>query len=426
MDLYLGIDFGTSGARAIAIDQAGKIRATQKLNYNINAAISWRDSLYALIVALPIEIRQNINAIAIDATSATVLIGDRDGKPIGEPILYHDPRGASSLEKLRQIVPDREHLVLSATSSLAKLVWWLAHNSQSQPEAYLMHQADWLAYWLHGRLGVSDYNNTLKLGYDAERLQYPDWLEDWRSQHAPRIYLPKVVAPGKAIGKILPEVAAKLDLNRDCLVCAGTTDSTAAFLACLGNEPPKAGIAVTSLGSTLTIKVLANRPIANLASGIYSHRLGDLWLVGGASNTGGAVLRQFFSDAELQAYSDRINPDIPSPLDYYPLPAQGDRFPINDPLLEPRLEPRPTDPAAFLNGLLEGIAAIEALGYNVLAELGAQATLVYTAGGGAQNQTWRRIRARKLGLPIVVAAQTEFSFGAAYGAAILALQGAGV
>jgi sugar (pentulose or hexulose) kinase len=416
-DLYLGIDFGTSGARAIAIDQSGKIHATEKINYEINSAISWRDSLYGLIAAFPIEVKQRIKAIAIDATSATVLIGDRDGKAIGEPILYNDPRGAVVLDRLREIVPDRSHLVLSATSSLAKLFWWLAHDSKDSIEAYLMHQADWLAFWLHGQLGVSDYNNALKLGYDAERLQYPAWLTDWRSHHAPQIQLPKVLAPGEVIGAVMPAIATKLNLNPDCLICAGTTDSTAAFLACLGNQPPMAGIGVTSLGSTLTIKVLAERPIANLAAGIYSHRLGDLWLVGGASNTGGAVLRQFFKDAELQAYSDRINPEIPSPLDYYPLPGRGDRFPINDSMLQPRLEPRPADPVAFLYGLLEGIAAIEALGYNVLAELGAAATLVYTAGGGATNRTWSQIRSRRLGLPIELAAYTE----AAFGAAILAL-----
>jgi sugar (pentulose or hexulose) kinase len=82
MDLYLGIDFGTSGARAIAIDQAANIQATQQLNYEINSAISWRDSLYALIAAFPVEIKQRIRAIAIDATSATVLMVDRDGNPI--------------------------------------------------------------------------------------------------------------------------------------------------------------------------------------------------------------------------------------------------------------------------------------------------------------------------------------------------------
>ena len=40
-----------------------------------------------------------------------------------------------------------------------------------------MHHADWLASLLHGRGGVSDWNNALKLGYDPGEEAYPDWLQ---------------------------------------------------------------------------------------------------------------------------------------------------------------------------------------------------------------------------------------------------------
>jgi sugar (pentulose or hexulose) kinase len=77
---------------------------------------------------------------------------------------------------------------------------------------------------------------------------------------------------------------------------------------------------------------------------------GDSWLVGGASNTGGAVLRQHFSNEQLQQLSQRINLSQPSRLDYYPLVGPGERFPVNDPGMQPRLEPRPEDDALFLQG----------------------------------------------------------------------------
>lgn len=66
-------------------------------------------------------------------------------------------------------------------------------------------------------------------------------------------------------------------------MCAGTTDSIAAFLAA-GVDAP--GQAVTSLGSTLAIKLLSETRVDDARYGVYSHRLGDSWLVGGASNTG--------------------------------------------------------------------------------------------------------------------------------------------
>lgn len=82
---------------------------------------------------------------------------------------------------------------------------------------------------------------------------------------------------------------------------------------------------------------------------------GDSWLVGGASNTGGAVLKQFFSSDQLQQLSSRIDPSRPSSLDYYPLTKPGERFPVNDPQLQPRLTPRPDDDAAFLQGAWAGV-----------------------------------------------------------------------
>jgi xylulokinase len=142
-----------------------------------------------------------------------------------------------------------------------------------------------------------------------------------------------------------------------------------------------------------------------------------LWLTGGASNTGGAVLREFFTDAELENLSREIDSSQASELNYYPLLKAGERFPINDPNLSPRLTPRPDNPVEFLYGLLESIARIEARGYELLQQLGADSlNQVYTAGGGAKNPTWTAIRQRCLKVPVVSSVHTE----AAYGTALLA------
>jgi sugar (pentulose or hexulose) kinase len=171
---------------------------------------------------------------------------------------------------------------------------------------------------------------------------------------------------------------------------------------------------VTSLGSTLVLKVLGERPISAPQFGVYSHRFGDLWLVGGASNSGGAVLRRFFEDEQLRGLSAGMDPERETGLDYYPLPAAGERFPVNDPALAPRLSPRPADDRVFVQGLLEGIARIEAQGYGLLRDLGApQVRRVLTVGGGASNPVWTRIRQRLLGVPVVPAAHQEAAFGAA-------------
>lgn len=58
-------------------------------------------------------------------------------------------------------------------------------------------------------------------------------------------------------------------------------------------------------------------------------------------------------------------------LGYYPLTQPGERFPVADPDLQPRLKPRPNDDVIFLHGLLEGVADVEAASYQLLSRLGA-------------------------------------------------------
>jgi D-ribulokinase len=415
MSFYLGIDFGTSGARAVVIDRHACIQIKARYPFEKLEVSDWTNcwetALFSLLEQIPRELRQEMKAIAINGTSSTVLLCDAVGKPVDTPLPYNDARGAAVIGQLRNITPPH-HTVLSATSSLAKLLWMSQQPFFAQAQ-YFLHQADWLAFLLHGQLGISDYHNALKLGYDVEELKYPKWLEKVQI----KIHLPKVVAPGNTIAQLRLEIATQFGFPQDCLVCAGTTDSIAAFLASGAKFP---GEAVTSLGSTLVLKLLSRTRVEDARYGIYSHRLGDMWLVGGASNTGGAVLQQFFTSAELESLSREIDHSKVSELDYYPLLKPGERFPMNDSNLEPRLEPRPASDVEFLHGLLQSIARIEARGYELLQELGSdQLTRVYTAGGGAANPTWTAIRERYLQVPMARPVNTE----AAYGTALLAMRG---
>ncbi len=409
--LYLGLDFGTSGARAIIINDQGQVAAHAHCNYDIRDWYSWLHALRWLCASLPASLRARIASLAIDGTSSTVLLCDASNTPLASPVLYNDACAAEFAARITAHAP-AGHTALGATSSLAKLLY-LRQRCSGTETGFFNDQASWLAAMLTGRPGISDYHNALKLGYDVETLAWPAWMKTLDVE----AFLPEVLAPGAILGKLAPEVAHKLDLPKTCVVRAGTTDSIAAFIASGAHTP---GTAVTSLGSTLVVKLLSKQRIEDVHSGVYSHRFGNLWLAGGASNSGGAALRQYFDDADLAALSQRIDPTQESGLDYYPLPSRGERFPINNPQMVPRTTPRPDDDVAFLHGLLEGIAHIEKRAYALLAELGATpATQVLTAGGGAKNATWTAIRQRLLGVPVQAANQDA----AAYGAALLAKQG---
>ena len=152
--------------------------------------------------------------------------------------------------------------------------------------------------------------------------------------------------------------------------------------------------------------------------GIYSHRLGDQWLAGGASNTGGAVLKHYFNSQQLEQLSEQIDLNL-APPEYYPLLSKGERFPVNDPQLQPKFTPRPNNDAQFLYGLLNGIANIENQSYHCLQQAGAaKLTSIRSVGGGANNTIWQTIRQQKFDIPSITATQTE----AAYGSALIAIK----
>ena len=124
----------------------------------------------------------------------------------------------------------------------------------------------------------------------------------------------------------------------------------------------------------------------------------------------------------------KIDDQKESPYDFYPLLTPGERFPINDPFLEPRLgvsddENGKSDDEKevdFLHGILEGIAKIEKMGYDKLHELGCdKVEKIVTCGGGAQNVQWTNIRERLMKVPILKAESVD----ACVGAAKLARQG---
>jgi sugar (pentulose or hexulose) kinase len=412
MRYSLGIDVGTSGVRAVVLDVYGQpcAEATRPLAKQTPQA--WWSNIEQVLASLRTQTDfGRLGALAIDATSSSVLVCDGQGRPRGPVLMYADNRATDEARRVADVAPPNSG-AHGTGSSLAKLLWLQAHTGLATGERVL-HQADWLTGRFLGRFDHSDENNALKLGYDPVHRCWPEWLASLGIDMAD---LPAVVPAGSCLGPVMPHIAAHFGLAPDCQIAAGTTDSTAACLAAGIHVP---GDAVTVLGSTLVVKVLAEAPVFAPADGVYSHRLGDQWLVGGASNTGGTVLRQYFDDAELARLSREIDPDTDSGFDYYPLPAPGERFPHNDPAYPPRLSPRPARDADFLKGMLEGIARIEAQAYKRLTELGAPAVQhIYSLGGGATNPAWTRMRERLLGVPITRARHEQ----AAVGAALLARQ----
>ena len=414
-DLFLGLDIGTSGARAVVIDSDGdqlseSRSAMSEHGVNLRSPdVWWAAAHKALHGALAQVDVGAVRGLAVDGTSGTILRLDKDGAPVGDGLMYNDACADPDILAAIADAAPKSSPTCGANSALARAIQLAAIG-----EGPVVHQADWIAARLSGCV-VSDENNALKTGFDLAERCWPEWIA---ATGFDSTRLPPVLEPGTAVGRLSEEATQEFGLSLESVVVAGTTDGCASFVATGADQP---GDGVTALGTTLTIKLLSNKEISAPEFGIYSHRILGHWLAGGASNTGGAALLEFFDAETLAKLSAHMDIENESPFDYYPLVRPGERFPIADPDLPPRLDPRPEDDVAFLKGLLDGIARVEALAYDRLAELGAPPLrTVRSVGGGAINAAWTGLRKRRLGVPMPHAASTE----AAYGSALLAKRGA--
>ncbi len=217
--LFLGIDIGTSGVRACAIDGTERVAGTASIALppprQDGAAIDqepelwWRatcDAIRALGRSVDLAA---IRRIAVDGTSGTLLLTDCAGRPCSPGLMYNDARATHEAARVKAAAP-AESGAHGPSAALAKLLHLLGTPIHADA-CHAAHQADWIAGRLANRFGVSDENNALKLGYDPVTRSWPGWLD---ALEVPRDLLPEVLVPGSAIGPIDPGIAATLGLPR--------------------------------------------------------------------------------------------------------------------------------------------------------------------------------------------------------------------
>lgn len=404
----LGIDIGTSGARAAAVDRSGNTVAFATAPFGSQheqrQPAAWWSRAKQAIEGLARQIDLNsIEGIAVDGTSGTVLALDNNDVPTGDVLMYNDPcPDAAVVARISDCAPAGTTSV-GANSGLARAIY-LA----SLPNAHaIVHQADWILMKLGCPGRTSDENNALKTGFDLGSETWPVWLE------AAGMEISKLPTVRRAGAKVSPIAGYLLELGvpRSAWFHAGTTDGCASFLATGASD---IGDAVTALGSTIVLKLASDTPINAPEYGVYSHRVGGFWLVGGASNSGGNVVRAAIGDDLLDELTEMVDPNRPLGLDFYPLVRPGERFPINDPGYLPRLTPRPADDASFFQAILEGMTEIERLGYQRLRELGApELKSLRTVGGGARNPAWATMRSNAMRVRTEPARSVEAAVGTA-------------
>jgi len=388
--LFLGIDLGTTGLRIAIINTKKEILYTSASSYSKGLEI-WEDWIYCfkmLIQETPKNLKAKLVSCSIAGTSGTLLACRHNGLPIGKALPYFLSCSEYSKEINNLFLKECAGSSISGSVGRALRLVALYGN-----EIILRHQADWVSGWLLNNWEYGEEGNNLKMGWE---LCSNSWPKNFKNLNWFKC-LPKIISSGQLMGNICNKKANELNLPKNLKIIAGTTDSNAGVLATFPNKND----GITVLGSTIVVKKFVDKPL--LGKGISNHKILGNWLSGGASNSGAAILLDFFNLEYIKELSQQINPYKSTGIELIPLSKKGERFPIDDPNLQPKLEPRPVSDSLYLHALLENLAKIEARCWHKLHELGADLPKqIITIGGGAKNTTWKKIREKEIGIPIKI------------------------
>ena len=426
--LFLGIDVGTGGVRAVVVNETGAIVAAGSIPFAPEVLApkpgqheqppeAWWDAVCQVSRATLDQLQPNdiprLTALAVDGTSGTIVALDRTGIPLRPALMYNDPRASSEADAVNSAAEgfcEKLGYQFNASFALTKIAWLRSHEPAIfDRTARLVHQADFIVERLTGEPALTDFSNALKTGYDLVDECWPAWIHDSLGIGS---QLPQVVAPGTVIGTVSEAAARQTGLPRGLHVAAGATDGTAGFLASGASRP---GDFNTTLGTTLVFKGIASRLCRDPHGLIYCHKLpGGLWLPGAASNTGAEWISRMFPHFHVTELDQAASTRLPTGCLAYPLARTGERFPFLAPDARGFFLPEPSDPADRHAACLQGVAFLERLGYEVIdTAAGSSGGDVFSTGGGSRSDVWMQCRANATNRLIHRPACGESAFGAA-------------
>jgi len=435
MEVTLGIDVGTSGMRAVAVSLTGEVIAVAHCDFPSDATCHdmgrveqdpavWSPSLWNVLREISSTLKKlsplpKIVGIAVDATSGTFLLLDRNFIPMTPAILYNDLRGAQFCQEAQQAlgaVLQPYGITIAPAFALCKLLFLREHQPQLLEQCRrIVHQTDYIVGLLTGNFDVTDVSSALKTGVNPATLEWPAEIE--RKLGLPTDRLPQVRLSGEVIGRVTEEAAKRSGLAPGIPVVSGCTDGTAAAIA---SGIRASGDLNVTLGTTLVFKAVSASPLHDPEGRVYNHRHPDGgYLPGAASSAGAGWVKELASHADLQQLESEATACIPTGLCVYPLPTEGERFPFSCPRAKGfGLSDIADLPRRFAAGM-EGIAYLERMGIEVLEALGLpHSQVTYATGGATRNELWLRIRAAITGRVMLLTENPESAFGAAILAAV--------
>jgi xylulokinase len=444
MDLFVGLDVGTSAVKGVMVSSTGvKIRTARRPTTFLHPEPGQTEldpeEHYRSVCAVIRELAgsappgSRVRGLAMAAASGNMLLTDGAGRPVTNIVSWLDTRAyGKGPELLPGVEADQVHEVtgwpLGESFPFVHLAWMRRYRPDAwRQAAHVGMNTDWLLHRLTGRWGMDHSTATTSYLQDQQsgRWHQPhlDLLGIREAQLSP------LRPSGSALGTLTPEAVHDTGLERDTVVCLGCFDHPA---AARGTGVFEAGDLLLSCGTSW----VGFYPVTDRALPIRLGLIVDPFL--GPQRTWGAMFALTAVGVTLDRHIDRlVSPGAPIAARYDAFNAHaaacprgagglainiyGYRLRFAEDVVDPSLAAYP--PAQIARALMEGVSYEVRRNIEGLGASGIAARRLVMAGGPTESAIWPRIVAEVTGLELEL---INGQVAGALGAAILAAMGAGL
>jgi xylulokinase len=446
MGIFLGIDTGTSGTKAVLIDETGSLLASDLQEYALSTPRPqwaeqhpdtdwWQAAIQAIqgVLAKAGKTGAEVTGVGLTGQMHGSVFLDKHFKVLRPALLWCDARTgaecAQITEKLGGTQGCYELLGQPVFTSFTapKILWLRTHEPQVYEQvAQVLLPKDYIRFRLTGELAaeVSDASGTSL--FDVRKRTWS--AEALTKLEIPREWLPRVVESPELTGTISAEAAVLTGLKAGTPVVGGGGDQAAGAVGC---GVVSTGQVVSSLGTSGVVFAHSDTAAIDPQMRVqtFCHAVPGAWAQMGCVISAGGSLRWYRDTFAAGRGYDAITAEaatVPAGCEgllYLPYLA-GERNPYFDPeargvFFGATLR---SNQATFARAVLEGVSYAFKDLFTLFAEMGVPVSEIRASGGGAKSAFWLQMMADVIEKKHVLLAIDE---GPALGAALLAAVGCG-
>jgi xylulokinase len=442
MSFILALDAGTTSLKGALFNLSGEMLCACLHEYQLDnpspdiveldAEVYW-SAVRAVIAGILKESAvapSNITALGITSQGETLIVLDKQGKPLRKAIVWLDNRAKAEAEVIKnEFGRDLVYRVTGQQDVVpawpaAKILWLRNHEREifNASDKFLMLE-DYLIYRLTGNFVTDHALNPSTLYYD---LRNGCWWERMLSflGISPN-QLPVLLSSGASAGKVV----AKTGLSLETVVAVAPIDQVVAAVGA-GNIAP--GVITETTGGALAVCATVERPVYDpgMRVALYRHAMPGLFVLLPWIPTAGMILRwfrdEFGEGMDYSALVEQAATVSPASDGLILLPHFGG---MNSPAVNPEAKgvfwgiSTAHRKAHFIRAILEAVAFALRDNLELLVEFGIDCRKITSLGGGARSKLWLQIKADVLHQEIKTLQCEETT---SLGAAALAAAGTGV